>query len=50
MNYINMKGIYGTETIEDLGGLSGKEKRELLKEYQLSDTSSNYYFSQRRCK
>ena len=50
MNYINMKGTYGIETVEDLSDLSLKEKRELLKEYRISDRSNHYYFSQRSCK
>ena len=47
MNYINLKGVYGVETIENLKDLNLKEKRELLKEYKISDTANYYYFSQR---
>jgi len=49
MNYINMKSIYGIETIENLKGLRVEEKRELLKEYKFSDPFNYYYFSQRSC-
>ena len=47
MNYINMKGNCGIETIEDLKGLPVKEKRRLLNEYRISDRYNQYYFSSR---
>jgi Tfp pilus assembly pilus retraction ATPase PilT len=47
MNYINMKGAHGIETIEDLRDIKHSDKLALLKDYQLSDHTNCYYFSQR---
>lgn len=46
MRYINIKGNYGTETVDQFE--TYREAFEMLKEYRLSD-SSNYYYVSQRC-
>lgn len=49
MNYINYRNDDGKiEMIEDMRGMSKKDKLALIAEYQL--ISSNYYASSRTCK
>ena len=45
MKYINMKSVYGTETVDQFDTM--KEAREMVKEYNMSDSQSNYYISSR---
>jgi len=45
MKYINFKGPYGTETIDEFETM--KEARTNLKEYRISDRSHTYHISQR---
>jgi len=48
MKYINIKSVYGVETIDEFETI--KEAIKMLKEYQLSNTYSNLYISQRHDK
>lgn len=49
MNYINYRNDDGTiEMVEDMRGMSKKDKLALIAEYQL--ISANYYASSRTCK
>jgi len=48
MQYINMKGLYGTETVDQFETYS--EAREMVKEYNYGDYNNHYYISQRCCK
>lgn len=49
MNYINYRNDDGTiEMIEDMRGMTKKDKLALIAEYQL--ISANYYPSVRTCK
>lgn len=43
--YINMKGDYGIETIDEY--TTHKEANLMLKEYKISDKTNHYYISQR---
>jgi len=45
MRYINIKGNYGIETVDQFD--TYKEAKEMLKEYRLSDAYNYYYISQR---
>jgi len=46
--YIQRKDQYGLETVDQFD--NRKEAKTMLKEYKLSDSSANYYTSQRPCK
>lgn len=46
--YIQRKDQYNLETIDEFN--TYKEASAMLKEYQLSDTSAQYYLSARACK
>ena len=48
MKYIQRKDNNGIETVDEFETMT--EAREMVKEYQLSDTSATYYVSQRPCK
>ena len=48
MKYIQMKNAFGLETVDQFETF--KEAKEMVKEYQISDTSSHYYISTRACK
>lgn len=48
MKYIQRKDQYGLETVDQFD--TSKEAKEMLKEYRLSDSSAEYYISQRPCK
>jgi hypothetical protein len=50
MQYIQRKDLqFGTlETVDQFE--TYKEAREMVKEYRLSDSSANFYISQRPCK
>lgn len=45
MTYINMKSVYGVETVDEYE--TYKEARAMIKEYRLSDPSNDYYLSSR---
>jgi len=48
--YINMKGNYGIETVDEFEYNNKEERTEAkrcLNEYRIADRSNNYYFSQR---
>lgn len=45
MTYINMKSVYGVETVDEYE--TYKEARAMIKEYRLSDSSNDYYLSSR---
>jgi len=47
MIYIQRKGDGMLETVDEFE--TRKEVREMLKEYQISDYSAQYYLSQRPC-
>ena len=47
MKYIQRKGRY-LETVDEFETL--KEAKEMLREYQMSDTSGYFYISSRCCK
>lgn len=47
-NYINTKTSDGVETVDEFD--TYKEAREMVKEYNLSDTYNHYYISQRSTK
>jgi len=48
MIYIQRKSARYIETVDACSSL--KEARAMLKEYQLSDSSAEYYLSRRACK
>lgn len=48
MTYINIKNNNEVETVDEFD--TYKEAKEMLKEYQLSDSYNNYYISQRSIK
>ena len=48
MIYIQRKSAGYLETVDAFSTI--KEAREMLKEYQLSDSSAEYYLSRRACK
>lgn len=50
MRYIQRRDIVSRqlETVDEFE--TCKEAREMLKEYRLSDSSAEYYISQRACK
>lgn len=45
MKYINTKTSYGVETVDQFE--TYKEAKEMVKEYNLSDSYNYYYISQR---
>jgi len=47
MKYINRKDSNGVETVDEFK--TTKEAKDMLTEYQVSDTSAQYYISQRAC-
>ena len=48
MIYITRKSAGSLETVDAFSTI--KEARAMLKEYQLSDSSADYYISRRACK
>lgn len=48
MFYIQRKDSSGLETVDEFE--SRKEARAMLKEYQMSDRSADFYISTRACK
>ena len=48
MNYIQRKDAQGVETMDEFE--TRKEARAMLTEYNIADTSAQYYISQRACK
>lgn len=48
MNYIQRKDARYLETVDEFE--TEKEAKEMLKEYQLSDSSAEYYISTKACK
>lgn len=48
MVYIQRKGDGYLETVDEFETM--KEAKEMVKEYRMSDTSADYYISQRACK
>ena len=48
MYYINMKGSYGIETIDQFETM--KEAKKMVYEYNLSDSYNYYYISSRSTK
>jgi len=46
--YINMKGNYGIETVDEFE--TRKEATEMVKEYRLGDRTNDYYLSSRSTK
>ena len=48
MTYIQRKDQYQLETVDAFETF--KEAREMIEEYRSSDTTADYYLSQRPCK
>lgn len=48
MIYIQRRDAYGLETVDEFA--THKEARAMLREYQFSDPSANFYLSSRACK
>ena len=45
MKYINMKGNYGIETVDEFE--TYREALKMLREYRIADDYNHYYISQR---